>query len=115
MNVGLNNLISKQIARNLQRATKDVGASLTRLSSGKRVASALDGAVDMSHIDKLDSQMRGMNQALHNINDAAGLTNSAQSSLDQMLTISYNLRELAQKAVDGNITSDERDLLEEEA
>ncbi len=113
---GLNSALSQAIVHDIARATKAVGTSLRRLSSGKRIMNAFDGTgAEISMISKLDSQSRGIHQAALNINTAQGFVNVADGALNQMLTIAYNLRELAEKANDSSLTSDERDSIEEEA
>lgn len=116
MVTGINSALALAIINDLRSATKQVGTSLRRLSSGKRLMQLGDGtAAEFSTAAKLNAQTRGLRQALLNVNSVQGLTSTANTALDQMMTLAYKLRELAQKAQDESLTSTERDLIEEEA
>lgn len=115
MSSSINSSLSLRLLNDLNRATNSLGTSLQRLTSGKRINSAADGAADLARITMLSSQARGVRAAITSVNDTQGVTTVARSSLDALLTTAYNLRELAQKAVDSSLTSDERDLIVEEA
>ncbi|MBN8555568.1 MAG: hypothetical protein J0L93_09000 [Deltaproteobacteria bacterium] len=111
----LNSATSRSIINNIARATKDLGTSLERLSSGKRINGPNDGAADYSIVTRLQTQMRGITSSIQNVNDANGLATTASASLDSMLTTAYHLREIAQKAMDANLTTTERNALQDEA
>ncbi len=89
--------------------------SILRLSSGKRINSAEDGVADLAQITRLDGQYRGITQAIRNVNDTQALATTASSSLDSLLTLTYNLRDLAQQAQSSSLTDAERQTLIDEA
>ncbi len=103
------------IIRSLSSANSQIRRSLERLSSGKRILSAADGSADSAMIQRLNSDIRGVRQAVLNVNKGTSLTQTADSGLNALLTIAYNLRELAQQASDSSLTTTERELLSEEA
>ena len=47
--------------------------SMQRLSSGLRINSALDDAAGLAISSKMTSQVRGLNQAVRNTNDAISM------------------------------------------
>jgi len=115
----MNSLFSMGLQRSLnlslQKATQSVGRSLYRLGTGNRVNSPEDGVVAYKHLKDLQGQARGLTQALNNVSDVGVLVEKADSALSEMLQKAYDLRELAQQATDGNLTTDEREALQSEA
>lgn len=111
---GLSFGLSQRLVGNLSRASRDVGQSLERLSSGRRILGPEDGAADYNMIVKLATQVRGIQQSILNVNETQGLTTTADGALASMLSIAYNLRELAQKAADSSLSSSERTALQTE-
>lgn len=112
---GLGSGTSLRLNRYLKAATTNVARSLERLSSGRRLIPGVDSGSELAREQDLQSQIRGVNQAMKNVSDAQGLTRQAQSALDQMLNISYRLRELAQEAANSGLTDAERDNLSAQA
>ncbi len=106
---------SYALARSLQRSSQMVNQALLRLSTGQRVNSPRDGALDFARMVGLDSQARGLGQALSNVADAQGVTETADSALASMLEVAQSIRELAIEAQDSSLTVSERDALQEEA
>lgn len=111
----LNSSFSRIIANSLSRASQDVGRSLQRLSSGHRLNSAADGIADYNLYTTLGIQARGLQRAILNVNDVKGLTQTADSTLNSVMTIAYQLREIAQRATSESLTSAERDSLQDQA
>jgi len=93
-----NNIAAINATRNLNRTTFDLEKSLERLSSGLRINRASDDASGLTISEKLRSQIRGLNQALKNAEDAVSLVNTAEGALDETTSILQRIRELAVKA-----------------
>ncbi len=105
-------------AINAQRHLLKVGGrlerSFERLASGRRVNSAADDAVGLAISERFNSQIRGMNQAVRNSNDAVSLVQVAESSLQEATNIMQRIRELAlQSASDVNSVAD-REAIQDE-
>lgn len=112
----LNAALTLTLSRNIRTASRRAGSALRNLGTGYRINSIFDGsAADTSKINGLDSQLRGLRQALLNVNETSSVATTADAALSAMLTDAYNLRELSQKAQDSTLTSTERDLIESEA
>ena len=101
------NVASLNTQRNLYKTSDMLNQAIARLSSGKRINSAADDAAGLAISERMTTQIRGLDQAVRNANDAIGLTQTAEGA---MATISENLqriRELAvQSANDSNSATD---------
>jgi len=76
---------------------KSANALLTaqqRLSSGLRINSSKDDATGMATAATLDSNIRGANMNLRNVNDAIGLAQTADGYLGQVLENTVRLKEI---------------------
>lgn len=89
-------------ALNAQRHLSDISSkldkSLERLSSGLRINKAADDASGMATSVFLRGQIRGLNQAARNANDAISMTQTAEGALDVTTNILLRLRELSVQA-----------------
>ena len=67
--------INTNIAANsMTRNGSSMSSTLERLSSGLRINSAKDDAAGLAISSKMTSQIRGLNQAMRNSNDAILMT-----------------------------------------
>lgn len=95
MSVINTNLASLNAQRNLSTSSASLNTSIQRLSSGLRVNSAKDDAAGLSIATKMDSQIRGMNQAIRNANDGISLAQTADGGLATAIDALQRMRELA--------------------
>lgn len=88
--------------------------SMEKLSSGFRINRAGDDAAGLSISEKMRGQIRGLNQASRNSQDAISLIQTAEGALNESHAILQRMRELAvQSANDTNVGAD-RDALQAE-
>ncbi len=93
---GINtNIASMNAQRNLSSSQSSLSTSLQRLSSGLRVNSAKDDAAGLSIATRMDSQVRGMNVAIRNSNDAISFSQTAEGALGKVTDALQRMRELA--------------------
>ncbi|MBR58062.1 MAG: flagellin [Myxococcales bacterium] len=105
------NVASLNARRSLQKNNHALNQSFQRLSSGLRINSAGDDAAGLAIADRMQAQVRGLNQAARNANDAISVLRTAEGGLIQSTQILQRLRELAvQAASDTNNTSDRNSL-----
>ncbi len=108
------NLSSLNAQHNLTDSQASLATSLQRLSSGLRINSAKDDAAGLAITERMTSQVRGLNQAARNANDAISLTQTAEGNMAQISTVLQRMREIAvQSANDTNTTSDRSSLQNE--
>jgi len=87
--------------------TASSGKSMEKLSSGLRINRAADDAAGLSISEKMRAQIRGLNQASRNGQDAVSLVQTAEGGLNETHSILQRMRELAvQAANDTNVTLD---------
>ena len=58
---------------NLNKVNKEMEAAMEQLSSGKRINSAADDAAGLAISTRMESQVRGLDQAIRNASDAQAL------------------------------------------
>lgn len=108
------NVLSLNAQRNLQNTSKSLGKALERLSSGSRINRAGDDAAGLAISEGLQSQVRGLRQAVRNANDSLGFLNTAEGALAEVTNITQRLRELAIQAANGALGNNERGFLDDE-
>ena len=105
------NLASLNAQRNLNTSQSSLATSLQRLSSGLRINSAKDDAAGLAISERMGAQVRGLNQAARNSNDAISLAQTAEGNLSEIANILQRMREISvQSANDTNTTADRTSL-----
>ena len=105
------NLVSLNAQRNLTTSQSSLATSMQRLSSGLRVNSAKDDAAGLAIAERMHTQVRGMNVAIRNANDAISLSQTAEGALGKVGDMLQRMRELAvQSANATNGTGDRANL-----
>jgi flagellin len=102
------NVASLNAQRNLGQTQNLLNQSLQRLSSGLRINSAKDDAAGLGISNRMDSQVRGLNQAVRNANDGISLAQTAEGGLQEYTNILQRMRELAVQSVNDSNTSTDR-------
>ncbi|MEQ1602941.1 MAG: flagellin FliC [Methylophilaceae bacterium] len=105
------NIASLNTQRNLASSKSGLETSIQRLSSGLRVNSAKDDASGLSVATKMDAQIRGMNVAIRNSNDAVSYAQTADGGLSKINDSLQRMRELAVQGA--NATTDNGSLTTE--
>jgi flagellin len=106
--------MSLNAQRNLANSQSDLATSMQRLSSGLRINSAKDDAAGLAITDRMTSQIKGLNQAVRNANDAISLTQTAEGAMQESTNILQRMRELAiQSANDTNSDADRANIQKE--
>lgn len=102
------NLASLNTQRNLATSQSALNTSLQRLSSGLRINSSKDDAAGLAIATKMDSQIRGMQVAIRNSNDAISFAQTAEGALSKVTDAMQRMRELAVQSANGTNTSTDR-------
>ena len=101
------NLMSLNAQRNLSTTQSALATSVQRLSTGLRVNSAKDDAAGLAIAERMNTQVRGMNVAIRNANDAISLAQTAEGALSKINDMGQRMRELAVQSA--NATNNETD------
>lgn len=108
------NIAALNTYRQLNSASNAQGKSMEKLSSGLRINRAGDDAAGLAISEKMRGQVRGLEQASRNSQDAISMIQTAEGALNETHDILQRMRELAvQGANDTNVTQD-RDAIQEE-
>jgi len=109
---GINtNLTALNTSRNLSGSQMAQSQAVQRLSSGLRVNSAKDDSAGLAIAERFNAQVKGMNVAIRNANDAVSLAQTAEGALSKVSDMLQRMRELAvQSANATNSTSDRTNL-----
>ncbi len=100
------NIMSLNSQRQLNKSQLMQNEAMERLSSGLRVNSAKDDAAGLAIATGMESQIRGINQAIRNANDGISMSQTAEGAMDEMTNILQRIRELSiQAANDTNSAS----------
>jgi flagellin len=108
------NIASLNTQRNLSASQTGLNTSIQRLSSGLRVNSAKDDAAGMAIATRMDSQVRGMNVAIRNSNDAISFAQTAEGGLSKVTDALQRMRELAVQSANGTNSATDRTNLDAE-
>lgn len=92
------NIMSLNAQRQLNKSQLTQNEAMERLSSGLRINSAKDDAAGLAISTGMQSQIRGINQAVRNSNDGISMAQTAEGSMDEMTNILQRMRELSVQA-----------------
>jgi len=95
------NISSITASRILSNNRTDLETAMERLASGKRINSANDDAAGMAVAAKMRADIRSLNQAVRNTNDAISLVNTYDGAAAEIESILIRMRELAVQAKTG--------------
>ena len=111
INTNVSSILAKNALVSNERA---MSTSMERLSTGVRINSAKDDAAGLTIAAKMTSQIKGLDQAVRNANDAVSLLQTAEGALVETTNMLQRMRELAvQSATDTNVTADRTALNQE--
>ncbi|WP_207646617.1 flagellin N-terminal helical domain-containing protein [Tindallia magadiensis] len=95
-------------------AVTTIGKAMERLYSGLRINRSSDDAAGLAISEKMRAQIRGLNQASRNAQDAISLIQTAEGALEETHEILQRIRELSvQSANDTNVDADREEIQKE--
>jgi len=102
------NMSAEYANRVLKFQNLDVQKNVEKLSSGLRINRAGDDASGLAVSEKLRSQIRGLNQAERNIENAVSFIQATEGYLGETHDILHRLRELAVQSANGIYSDEDR-------
>ena len=106
------NMMSLSAQRNLNQSQDAQTTAIQRLSSGLRINGAVDDAAGLAISERFTTQIRGLNQAARNAQDAVSLSQTADGALSSVSSNLQRMRELAVQSANGTNSQNERDALD---
>jgi flagellin len=108
------NIAALNTYRQLTAGSMSASKSMEKLSSGLRINRAGDDAAGLAISEKMRGQIRGLEQATRNAQDGISMIQTAEGALNEVHAILQRMRELANQAVNGTNTDDDRQALNDE-
>ena len=108
------NVASLNAQRHLQASRGDLEQAMERLSSGKRINSAMEDAAGLTIANSLQTKIKSLETAARNANDAISLIHLAEGAMDAVSSMLVRMRELATQALNGTYSETDRQNLDAE-
>ncbi|BAD77416.1 flagellin protein [Geobacillus kaustophilus HTA426] len=108
------NIAALNTYRQLTIGQNAAAKNMEKLSSGLRINRAGDDAAGLAISEKMRGQIRGLEQASRNSQDAISLIQTAEGALNETHSILQRMRELAVQAANDTNTDDDRKELQKE-
>ena len=105
------NIAATMTTNALARNDRDMAATMERLSTGKSINSAKDDAAGLAVSSRMTAQIRGLDQAVQNANDAISMIQTADGASIEIGNMMQRMRELAVQASNGTVTSTDQNSL----
>jgi flagellin len=105
----INTNVKSLVAQNALTVNgRAMSKTMEQLSTGKRINSAADDAAGLAIGVKMTSQIRGLNQAVRNANDAISMIQTAEGATQEITNMLQRMRELAVQSASDSNTADDR-------
>ncbi|KGE73571.1 flagellin N-terminal helical domain-containing protein [Spirochaeta lutea] len=102
------NMSAAYANRVLGERNVELQGNIEKLSSGMRINRASDDASGLAVSEKLRSQVRGLNQASRNIQNAVSFIQTTEGYLQNTQDMLHRVRELSVQSANGIYTSEDR-------
>ena len=109
------NIASLTSQRAMLTTGRELETAFERLSTGKRINTAVDDAAGLAIAERLTGRINGLNQAIRNASDGVSVVQIAEGAQDEVTTIIQRLRDLAVQGANSSLSLTERGFLETEA
>ena len=111
----VNTNVNASLAQNaLAKNERAMNTAMERLSTGQRINAAKDDAAGLAIASRMTSQIRGLDMAIRNANDAISMLGTADGAMIEVTNMLQRMRELALQSANGTTTSDDRSYLNDE-
>jgi len=111
----INTNVSATYSQNAMKTNaRSMSTVMEQLSTGNRVNSAKDDAAGLAIGQNMTSQIRGLNQAVRNLNDGVNMLQTAEGAMIEQSNMLQRMRELAVQAMNGTYSNVQRGYLDKE-
>jgi flagellin len=98
----------------LNKVNQEMEKAMEQLSSGKRINSAGDDAAGIAIAARMESQVRGLNQAMRNAADGQSLVDTSEGAMDEISNMLQRMRELSLQSASDTVSTQDRANLDNE-
>lgn len=109
------NLSAMSSHRQMTLTSSNLSKSVEKLSSGMRITKAGDDAAGLAISEKMRGQIRGLNMAARNTQDAISLVQVAEGALNEVHDLLQRGRELAVQGTNDTNSDSDREALNDES
>jgi flagellin len=110
--VAINTNVSATYSQNAMKTNaRAMSTAMEQLSTGTRVNAAKDDAAGLAIGQNMTSQIRGLNQAVRNLNDGINMMQTAEGGMIEQSNMLQRMRELAVQANNGTYSNTQRSYL----
>ena len=92
----------------LNKINRELGDSRLKLSTGKRINSAEDNSAGYAIATKLNSRVKGLEQALQNVSDAKSMLDVVEGAYNSVVDILIKMKSLSIQAANENVAAIDR-------
>ncbi|HEX9172177.1 MAG TPA: Lateral flagellin, partial [Telluria sp.] len=96
----------------ISRTQTSLSTSMTRLSTGYRINSAMDDAAGLQIATRLKAQTSGMAVAMRNTQNSTSMLQTAEGALDEVSNMLVRMKDLATQAADQSSTQADKDAMQ---
>ncbi|QOY95595.1 Lateral flagellin [Massilia sp. UMI-21] len=98
----------------ISRTQSSLSTSMTRLSTGYRINSAMDDAAGLQIASRLKAQTSGMAVAMRNTQNSTSMLQTAEGALDEVGNMLVRMKDLATQSADASSTADDKKAMQSE-
>jgi len=98
----------------ISKTQSNLQTSMTRLSTGYRINSAMDDAAGLQIASRLKAQTSGMTVAMRNTSNSTSMLQTAEGALDEVSNMLIRMKDLATQAADASSTADDKTAMQAE-
>jgi flagellin len=98
----------------LSKTQSSLTTSMTRLSTGYRINSAMDDAAGLQIATRLKAQTSGMAVAMRNTQNSTSMLQTAEGALDEVSNMLVRMKDLATQSSDASSTSSDKTAMQSE-
>ena len=99
---------------NLNKVNQQMEKAMEQLSSGKKINSASDDAAGLAIASRMESQIRGLNQAIRNAGDGQSMTATSEGAMVEISNMLQRMRELSLQSASDTVGAQDRANLDAE-
>jgi flagellin len=98
----------------ITKTQSSLSTSMTRLSTGYRINSAMDDAAGLQIASRLKAQSSGMAVAMRNTQNATSMLQTGEGALDEVSNMLIRMKDLATQSADASSTAADKTAMQSE-
>ncbi|MGK5015848.1 flagellin [Janthinobacterium rivuli] len=98
----------------IAKTQSQLSTSMTRLSTGYRINSAMDDAAGLQIATRLKAQTSGMTVAMSNTQNSTSMLQTAEGAFNEVTNMLVRMKDLATQAADASSNTDDKEAMQAE-